>query len=129
MKPLINFIVGETFSYVEGKVGGAVLRFHPNSNTQFELFHDPDCCESIRIEEIIGDLKDLELSPIIEAEEVSSEGAPEPKELDEDKSGSYTWTFYRFATAKGTVVVRWLGLSNGCYSEKVSMSLTQSQRK
>lgn len=42
---------------------------------------------------------------------------PEPEPGDE--WDSHTWTFYRFVTMLGTVTVRWLGESNGYYSESV----------
>ena len=63
-----------------------------------------------------GNLSDLENSPILVAEEVSSVGAKEPVKSYDD---SYTWTFYKFSTIKGSVTVRWLGTSNGYYSESV----------
>ena len=111
----VSAMVGLTMREVTGSVGDDTLRFTTTDGTSFELYHESDCCETVRIEDIIGDLGDLVGYPLVESEELSNE--PEPT-LDYEPE-SCTWTFYRFSTVRGTVTVRWLGESNGYYSESV----------
>lgn len=103
---------------VEAIVGGSVdsedMRMRTRDGRTFRFWHSSDCCENVRIAEIHGDLADLIGHPLVEAEEVSSDGVPSP-----DNCESFTWTFYKFSTARGSVTVRWLGESNGYYSESV----------
>lgn len=110
-KAEISDLVGRTFTSVY-QVDIEQLVFE-NAEGKFVFYHEQDCCENVRIEDVVGDLQDLAGSPILMAEECSNEGA-------EDVEG--TWTFYKFATIKGYVDVRWLGESNGYYSEKVDLS-------
>lgn len=85
-----------------------------NDEVRYILRHDQDCCESVVVEEIIGDLEDLVGWPLLVArEDTNAEGEDLPNEE------SYTWTFYNFATYKGYVTIRFLGTSNGYYSEDV----------
>ena len=111
----IEDMVGKIFTRVTGGVGDGELVFE-NDTERFVFFHHQDCCESVDINDIVGDLEDLVGEPLLIAEEVS--GATEP---DEEHYESYTYTFYKFATRKGYVDVRWLGESNGYYSEGVSL--------
>ena len=59
-------------------------------------------------------------SPITMAEEVTSENETPAGVKPPEHAESYTWTFYKLATVKGYVTIRWFGESNGFYSESVA---------
>lgn len=80
----------------------------------YVMLHDQQCRENVYLEDIVGDLDDLVGSPILISEECDGE-SPSVNYIPE----SFTWTFYKFATIKGYVDLRWYGESNGYYSEGV----------
>ena len=112
----IDALLGKTLRAITpAKKGDDEIVFECEDGTRFKMFHSQDCCETVAVEEVVGDLADLVGSPIVEAEMVESkDGEPKPQYPD-----SWTWTFYKLGTAKGFVTLRWLGESNGYYSEGV----------
>jgi hypothetical protein len=101
------------------RLGDEELRFYLTESNYVRMYHEQDCCESVYIEDICGDLEDLVGAPLLEAEEVQGYTQDPLQEGEE----SYTWTFYKFATRKGSVSIRWYGSSNGYYSESVSVDV------
>jgi hypothetical protein len=93
------------------------ITFTFSDGSVYRMYHDQDCCESVTVEEIIGDMDDLIGSPILEAEEATNADSEPPQYAE-----SFTWTFYKLGTIKGHVNIRWLGMSNGYYSESVNIA-------
>lgn len=112
---MFSELKGVTLIRIDGSVGDEEMKFVTNDGQNFLMYHDQDCCENVYVEEIVGDLSDLIGSEILFAEETSNSDRPPPK-----YSESWTWTFYKLSTIKGSVTIRWLGESNGYYSESVS---------
>jgi hypothetical protein len=109
----VEVLKGKTLASLVNE--GDELVFKTTDGETYRMYHEQDCCEHVRIEDIVGDLEDLVGSEILIAEEVEGESP-----ADFEAYESYTWTFYKFATRKGYVDLRWLGESNGYYSEGVS---------
>lgn len=93
--------------------------FVTSDGERFIQYHSQDCCESVEIAEIVGDLSDVIGSPLLLAEEAQSENETPEGVTPPQYPDSYTWTFYKLSTIKGSVTIRWLGESNGYYSEGV----------
>lgn len=133
MSEELSELIGKTLKAVTTNKAKDEIIFTLEDDTQYKMYHQQDCCESVSIEDIVGDLNDLVGAPILRAEERSStepdeaEKEKRAKEKAEAKNGYYygaeseTWTFYEFATIKGSVTIRWYGTSNGYYSESVSV--------
>lgn len=112
-------LIGKTIINVregQGNYGTEIVTFECQDGTAYELSHEQDCCENVYLQDRCGEWEEIIGTPILMAEEVSNMPEPEFK-YDDD---SHTWTFYRITTQKGQVVLRWLGESNGYYSEGVT---------
>ncbi len=125
----LSAIVGRIIVEIDGKVGEEGLQFNFLDGSRIVFTHEQDCCESVTINDITGDLEDLIGSPLLRAEERINEpkDGEIPDSFDATRLDSYTWTFYEFATIKGSVTVRWLGESNGYYSERVDWKIQEAK--
>ena len=110
----LNKIVGKVIKKVEGleKESESVsITFTDDWCVNFH--HEQNCCESVCLIDFEND--NVEGGVIINAEEIMEE--------EEDYHSSQTWTFYKIETTKGEIWMRWLGVSNGYYSEAVHIDL------
>lgn len=104
-------MVGKTLTKVEANQEEVIF---DTTDGRYALAHQQDCCECVGIREIDGDITNL-VGEVLEAKESIGHEPPgfQPSE-------SYTLTDFTIRTEKGTVVFKWLGESNGYYSESVT---------
>lgn len=127
----INFFVTDAIDFsvlvdqilvkIEGmEKGSEQIKFITDKGQQFAMLHLQNCCESVNVEDVVGDVEDLLNTPIVVAETRSEDG-------DTESFDTFTWTFYTLRTIKGTVTIRWYGTSNGYYSEDVDFRLLKEK--
>lgn len=113
----ISELLGKTITSIQGmKKDNDEIYFICSDGTKYKMYHDQECCEEVYIEDVCGNVEDLLNVPITLAEDISNESNKESLDRGDD---SYTWTWYKLATVKGYVTIRWYGTSNGYYSEEV----------
>lgn len=110
-------LLGKTITKID-QIDKEELFFHTEDGKIYKMYHEQDCCENVYIEDICGDLNNLIGDPIVMAEKSTKEG--------ENDWGTETWTFYKLATNKGYVTIRWCGESNGYYSESVDFTVLEN---
>ena len=110
----VSVVVSHGMSLYNGREDK--IYFTCADGTRYVMYHDQECGESVVIDDVSGDWDDLIGNPLLIAEASSKSSTDDEKESEE----SQTWTFYRLATIGGYVDIRWLGESNGYYSESVT---------
>lgn len=124
-KPFTD-LIGKTLAGVTVNESQEEIRFVTDDGKTYLMYHSQSCCESVSVESIAGDLADLIGTPILKAEEATSETNPDDAKPETiEYQDSFTWTFYKLATIKGYVDIRWYGSSNGYYSEGVDFALIE----
>ena len=120
----VKELIGETLTHIDADESGDTIRMETASGKVITLYHFQDCCESVRIEDTQGNWHDLIGKVIVGAEKRDGQFG-EPYEAD-----SWTRTEFTFKVDDATVISRWIGESNGYYSESVDIKVaTKRVRK
>lgn len=119
----INALIGKIITAVDGlRQYSECVTFRCSDGSEYEFYHHPECCESVSLADFSGDEDDILNTEIIQAEESIS---TEPQNEEDKQRDSFTWCFYRITTAKGQLVLRFLGESNGYYGERMEFYQTK----
>lgn len=112
----LSSLVGEVLTYIDTD-GSDEIMLTTASGRKIKIYHEQDCCETVRIEDTKGNWHDLIGKVIVEAvHDVNPSGESEPEYTD-----SWTRTNLVFKVDDATVISKWIGESNGYYSESVDI--------
>lgn len=111
----VESIIGETLTYVDIDDSNEQILLTTKSGKQIRIYHSQDCCESVHIEDTHGSWHDLLGKVIIDATHEEDRENDPPKNEE-----SWTRTTLTFKVNDATVINKWIGTSNGYYSESVN---------
>lgn len=118
-----EYFIGKSIDRIDGGESGSdSVTFFFTDGTAVVSYHSQDCCESVSIERVDGDIAALIGQSILEA---SGEYGDDPAPPHAD---SYTWTHHKLRTSAGEVDFVWLGESNGYYGETPYTRITHGAK-
>ena len=118
VKNCLSELVGEVIATVQG--GNKEDDFcilTTVSGKAIKIYHDQHCCEEVQIEDEESD--DIVGGVVHFAAFV--DGISGGKSKNWQDGYTCTWSFLKIETSKGSIWQRWLGESNGHYSETVDV--------
>lgn len=110
----VSDLKGKTITAVIYNTDDDSLWIHLNTHI-LEMTHIQDCCETVYLADVVGNFEDLIGYPLLEV----SESIVNIESEDISSTASY----YNFKTLKASVQLRWVGESNGYYSETIDCLL------
>lgn len=115
----LESLVGEVLTHVD--IFSDEILLTTESGRKIQIYHDQDCCESVGIVDTEGNWQNLIGKPLLEAsQEIDPDNDPIfSQHKPEDSDDSRTDTKLTFRVDGATVINRWIGESNGYYSEFV----------
>jgi hypothetical protein len=111
-------LVGEVIKSIKGlEKDSEEVFIYTESGLIFNFYREQFYCENVRLIDFELD-NDLSGALVLSAEEVEGESV-----IDDEADIPATWAFYKIETIKGDLFMRWLGESNGYYSEAVNLAV------
>ena len=83
---------------------------------EYSLTHNQECCESVWLESVDGNLNDAIGDTVISFELETNVVKPEPVDEYCYVAEYGMWSFYKLTTSKNMFTIRFMGESNGYYS-------------
>jgi hypothetical protein len=108
-------LVGEVLDSVDIDREENQILLTTRSGRRFVVYHEQECCETVAISGQDGSFDKLVGKPIVEARDIAVD-------TGDDELDSQTTTTLVFRVDDQTVISRWIGDSNGYYSESVDIA-------
>lgn len=119
MEYKIDKVNNKTIESFSGDVGDESFRINFDDDTYISFYHSQDCCETVQIEDIVGELNN-HIGRTINGISIKT-NSDDPAPDDGYDPESYTWTYITIKTTAGYIDLRFFGSSNGYYSESVDV--------